>query len=98
MEGEKKGNELLDKIDGGAICEFKIQACFPKVLAIKTRAICLSQAAAALERWTTVHMVVGGGISAKALWIPTQPRVCRRVKSTTKPACARVRKLGRNKW
>lgn len=32
---EKKENEQLDKIDGGAICEFKIQACFPEVFAIK---------------------------------------------------------------
>ena len=35
MEEKKKGNEQLDKIDGGAICEFRIQACFPKVLAVK---------------------------------------------------------------
>lgn len=50
-EKMERENEQLNKIDHGAIYEFKIQACFRKVFAKKTQAIWLSLPAAALGDW-----------------------------------------------
>lgn len=103
MEGrKKKENEQLDKIDGGAICEFKIQACFPQSICYRRHGqlTYLKQ----LQPWRDGLQLANMGRwglrrqRAKALWTQTPSPGSARVCSVQKkPACARLRELGRNK-